>query len=115
MLGHRLVHSRIYPLYLILATFDIVFTWIIIASLGGSELNVLADWVIRSHGLPGMIVLKFASLLLVVLICEWIHSRRPAVSRGLITAAIGLSLVPVVVGGVILGRVALHPHLYAAM
>src|SRR5207245_2795819 len=74
----------------------------------GRELNSLADWVIRQFGLWGAIGLKFASVILVVLICEFVGTRSARAGRRLAWILVILSTFPVVWELVALAWFAVH-------
>lgn len=99
MLTRPLHHAGIYPWYLALASLDIIITWLIVFQLGGLELNGVAAWIIRNHGLGGMILFKFLCVALVVTICEYLAAEHAAVSSRVARAAVGVSVIPVLFGG----------------
>jgi hypothetical protein len=61
----------------------------------GRELNSFADWVIQQFGLWGAIGLKFASVIFIVLICEYIGTKSVAKGRKLAWTIVILSTFPV--------------------
>ena len=89
------LYPDVYVWYVFVAALDIMLTWIILHS-DGSEVNLLADWIIRRWDLPGTVIFKFSCALLVVLICEFIGRVRPRLGRRLAQWAIALTAVPVV-------------------
>lgn len=91
--GHVL-YPRLYTWVVFLASMDIIMTWVIL-HMGGAEVNVLAASVIERWGLVGMIVLKFVSIIAVVLISEFVGRRRHTTGRWLVTAAVVISVMPV--------------------
>jgi hypothetical protein len=106
MLTQPLRLPHLYPWYVALASLDVIFTWIIVFRLGGLELNALAEWAITRHGLAGMIALKYASVLLVIVICEHLAIRHQRASAILARFAIALSALPVVAAGLQLALLA---------
>ena len=84
-------------LYILLASLDVIFTWTILHA-GGQELNVIADWVIRRYDRVGVVVFKFLTLVLVVIICETVGRRDRALGQKLAYWAVALTAFPVVVG-----------------
>ena len=84
-----------YAWYVLLAALDVMLTWMVL-HFGGREVNVLADWVIRRWQLPGMVVYKFATVVLVVVICEVVGRRRERLGRRLAEWAVAITAVPVV-------------------
>ncbi|MDH7568282.1 MAG: DUF5658 family protein [Armatimonadota bacterium] len=77
--------SDYYLAFVLLNLLDLVFTGAYL-SLGGSEANAAAAWILRRFGLRGLALFKFALVTLVVGVCEAAYTRRPAVSRALILA-----------------------------
>ena len=100
----------LYPLeygwYVFLSSLDLLFTWMILR-VGGREVNAIADWIIRNHDLRGLVLYKFALVIIVVLVCEIVGRHRPVTGLKLARWAIVLSAFPTVVGGVHLLRAAL--------
>lgn len=75
---------------------DVMMTWVVLG-VGGTEVNVIADRVLRHAGLPGLLMFKFGVIALVLLICEFVGSRRPPIGRSIAHLAVGLNALPVVV------------------
>ena len=71
--------------------------FMIVAS-GRSDRHVrsIADSVIASSGLRGIIAYKFSLMMVVILACEVIGRRRPRIARNVIRGAIGVTALPVV-------------------
>jgi Domain of unknown function (DUF5658) len=87
-----------YSWYVFLASMDVMMTAIILHPFfGGSEVNVLARWVLERGGLPAAILYKFALVAIVILICEIIGRRRPETGRRLAEWAVAITAIPVVV------------------
>lgn len=72
----------------------------------GAELNLLADWVIRKHDVPGMVAYKFGLAVLILCVCEAVGRRRAEVGRRLSEWIVGISAVPVIVALVQMGAAA---------
>ncbi len=98
-----LLYPGLYLWYIAFAAMDISLTWIIL-SLGGREVNALADWIIQRFQLPGVVVFKFFTVVLVVVICEAVGRRKPDTGVRLCKWAVILTSFPVVVGAVHLLR-----------
>ncbi len=91
-------------MYIALATMDVLLTTLILGK-GGQELNSVAAWVFNTHGVPGASVYKFATVGLVVVACELAGRHRSgSLGRFLAHAAVVISLIPVVIATVELGR-----------
>ncbi len=86
-----------YIALLIVSFLDIVFTWVIL-SLGGTEINPIMNIVLLAHGLLGMILVKFAIILLVIILCEEVGRRHLLKGRRLVRVTVAIGLFPVVVG-----------------
>ena len=77
LLRRDLLYTRWYVWILIASAFDIVMTSMVI-SLGGIEMNPLADAIISRFGMHGAMAYKFALMIFVILMCEIIgrHNLR---------------------------------------
>lgn len=95
--GRSIAYGRLYGWYILLATLDLVTTMVIL-SLGGREANPVANSVLQAAGPGGLLVLKYASVMLVVTICEFVHQHRPPLARLVVLIAVALSAFPVIVG-----------------
>ncbi len=98
-------YPELYTWYVFVSSLDILFTWLILQH-GGRELNQLADWIIDRHDVPGLTVFKFATVVLVVLICETVGRFRHETGAKLARWAVAISAFPAVVGAVHLVRIA---------
>ena len=104
----RHVHYPQYYLwFVLLAALDVMATWVVL-HMGGREANAFANWVLQRWQLPGMVLLKFAAVVLVVIICEYIGTQRPKTGLRVIQIAIVLYAIPVAVGVTLVGRVLLR-------
>lgn len=97
MLAAQVRYGSWYPWFVLLASLDVMLTWILL-SLGGREANVVAERVIEAAGLPGAVGLKFASVTVVVLACEAVGRRADRAGRRLAATAVAVSTLPVLVG-----------------
>ncbi|MEK6702920.1 MAG: DUF5658 family protein [Planctomycetota bacterium] len=91
-----LLFPTLYRWYIIAATLDILCTYTILV-LGGVEVNAIANRVIQSAGLPGMIAYKFIGVAFVLAVCEFVGRRKHHIGKRLAIAAIAISAFPVVV------------------
>lgn len=89
--------QNLYHWYVLLAVLDILVTATVL-NLGGAEVNPIARNLLEAFGIAGLVMLKAASVVLVIGICEFIARRTPARARTLAFAAVALSAFPVVVG-----------------
>jgi uncharacterized membrane protein len=90
------LYPNLYAWYILVSAMDIMITVTLLIHLGAHEVNMIAQRSIELFGTWGLIGLKFASVILVVAICEYIGRRRPRTGRGLAIAAIFISLFPIV-------------------
>lgn len=99
-----------YCWFVLLSSLDIMLTGTILgrfAHMGGREINTFADFVIQRAGLWGAIGLKCASIVVVVLIIEFVGRRRPGAGRFLMNGVLAMAMVPVLVALVQLAWVAI--------
>ncbi|HYF13760.1 MAG TPA: DUF5658 family protein [Phycisphaerales bacterium] len=87
-----------YVWYLFAASLDIMLTFAIIEHFGGSEVNAVADALLRRFGLWGLIGLKYSTVVVVIAICELIGAKYDSVGKKLALVAIAVSALPVGVG-----------------
>jgi hypothetical protein len=99
------LYPELYSWYVFASVLDVLFTWRILGA-NGTEVNVIADWIIQHHDLPGLAVFKFATVVVVVLICEIVGRRRYEMGAKLARWAVALSAFPVVIGAAHLVRIA---------
>ena len=59
-----------YCWYILAGAVDIMLTHLILERFGGWEVNRIADRLIQMMGLWGLILLKFSTVIVVVVICE---------------------------------------------
>ena len=89
-------YGGFYPWYILLASLDIILTWVVL-TMGGHEMNGVAQWALGLGGLNGIIALKFATVTVVVVICETIGLRNQRAGRRMAQWSVALSAVPIVV------------------
>lgn len=108
------LYPNVYAWFVLLASLDIMLTYMILHPLffshdagglypRGVEANALANEVIRRWDVPGMVLYKFALVLLVVLFCEIIGRRKTAAGRRLAEWAVFITTIPVVMALVQMG------------
>ena len=83
-----------YVWFVFVSAMDVMLTWVILF-FGGREANHVADFVIARFGLPGLVLFKFAIVVLVVLLCEAVGRRRPGAGKSLAEWAIAITCIPV--------------------
>ncbi len=84
-----------YLWYILASCLDILVTYVIVYRLGGSEVNQIAHNLLELFGHWGLIGLKFATVILVVAVCELVGRPRPALGRRIALSAIVISAMPV--------------------
>jgi hypothetical protein len=87
-------YANIHLLFVIVSSWDLVYTWLIL-SMGGREVNVIANAVLSYHGYGGMVAFKFTLVVLVVLLCEVIGRRNERTGRRLAIWAAAVTCFPV--------------------
>jgi hypothetical protein len=91
-----------YVWFVFVSALDIMLTWVVL-HLGGREANALANAIIYRYGLPGLVVFKFALVVIVVLICEFVGRRKHESARLLLSVGIMVTCMPVVLALALLG------------
>jgi hypothetical protein len=101
ILRRDLLYTRWYAWFLVASALDIVMTAMVL-SLGGIELNPVADVVIGRFGMQGAMAYKFALVIFVILLCEVIGRQNPRWGRSVaqfavlgpaVAAVLGYSLI----------------------
>ena len=95
----RALYPNAYTWFVFFAALDVMFTTMVLY-LGGIEVNGVANLLIESHGVRGMVILKFSAVVLVVAICQWIGLRDRRLGRRVALAGVALNVLPVVVASV---------------
>lgn len=86
-------------LFILVNFADVVLTGIAFR-FGAREFNVLANWVLKSWGLTGMVLYKFALVTFVLLVCQYVHPTHPRTARAVLlvgSVAYGILVVGVTV------------------
>ena len=86
--------QRLLPLYVALASLDVLLTAAVLSA-GGREVNVIANWFIEQGGHTGMTFFKFSTVFFVLVACEFIARRNLETARRLALCAIAINSVPV--------------------
>ena len=89
-------YPQAYVWFVFVSALDLMMTWVVLY-LGGREVNVLADYILDRWALTGMVVYKFALVVLVIFICEIVGHYRPRLGRRLSIFAVVITLVPVII------------------
>ena len=98
----HVIFSNGYVWFVFVSALDIMLTWVVL-HLGGREANALANAIIYRYGLPGLVVFKFALVVIVVLICEFVGRRKHESARLLLSVGIMVTCMPVVLALALLG------------
>jgi len=97
MLYAPILYPKTYAAFLLVAAMDVICTWVVL-SLGGREVNAVANMFLQRWDVHGLLALKFGVCVMVLVMCEFIGRRRPQAAVRLAMAAIVLNIFPVVVG-----------------
>ena len=102
MLTHEpVLYPRLYPWFVLLASLDVVLTWIILhPSLGGIELNPIAAHIIRAGGITAATYFKFATVMVVIWTSEYVGRRNPELGRNLLWLALFANCAVVVLSAI---------------
>ena len=90
-----------YSWLVFVAALDAMLTYCVLR-LGGREVNALANAVLQWAGWHGMVVYKFALIVLVIVLCEVIGRRDDRWGRRLGVIGIGITWVPIVLAFLLL-------------
>jgi hypothetical protein len=104
-------HPNHYTWFILFSALDIMLTHTILGqfgAFGGRELNSIADWVIQQLGLWGAIGLKFATVIVVIAVCEVVAHMKPVTGLKLAHTVVVLSVFPVAWELGLLGWFAVH-------
>jgi len=101
-------HPNLYLWLIFVSALDVILTRVVLF-FGGKEINPVADYVLLNWGRLGMSLFKFLIIGFVIIACEYIATRNPAVSRRLAIISIMISLVPVVWSCIIIIMLILNP------
>mgnify|MGYP004247599739 CR=1 FL=1 len=85
-----------YVFFVLLSLLDLGLTCYILGGELGRELNPIADLIVRRYELFGLIVFKLAMIVLIILLCESIGSRRDDLGRFISRLSVVITSVPVV-------------------
>lgn len=93
--AHPLYPNR-YVWFVFLSAMDAMMTYVVLA-FGGREANSIANWILQRFGFTGMALFKFALVVLVIVICEFVGRRKETAGRLLIHIALVVTCFPVVI------------------
>ena len=92
------LYPNLYVWYVFAGTLDILVTYIIVNHLGGGEANEMARRILAKHGWAGIVALKYATVIIVLLVCEFVGRKNARLGKGLAITAVILSALPVGLG-----------------
>jgi phage-related holin len=87
-----------YCWYVLTSTLDVLVTFIIIEVYRGGEANRVASHIFDRFGWPGMIALKYATVLVVIGVCEVVARKNESLARNLAVLAVAVGAFPVLYG-----------------
>lgn len=88
------LHPDLYIWYVLFASMDLMLTWKIL-KLDGYEVNPLADWVLQKYDMPGLVLYKYALVIVVVTVIEFVGRAKPSVGRRLAEWSVAITFIPV--------------------
>ena len=83
--------------FLALAALDVMLTTVVL-HIGGQEANVVPRAILARAGLGGMVALKAASVIFVLLVCELAGRRRERIGRRLALGAVAANSLAAAMG-----------------
>jgi hypothetical protein len=104
-LHRHVLYPNHYAWYILVSSLDLIMTNTVMHHFGAIEVNTIADTAIRHLGFWGLIGLKFATVVLVVYICEHVGRKRPSLGEKIASWAVAISAIPVVVAA---AQIVLH-------
>ncbi len=93
--GMPVLYPNHYAWYVLVSFLDVMLTVKLLLHLGAREVNTIAQFSIELFGTWGLIGLKTLSMVVVVLICEFVGRRQQPLGRKIAVMAIAVSLIPV--------------------
>ena len=104
LFGRHVLLPNHYAWFVLASSLDLLMTWVVL-HVGGYEANELARYIIERFDLYGVLVFKFALVIVVIGICEFVGMRRHETGRRLATWAIIVPSLGVLGAMVVLVRV----------
>lgn len=99
-IAQHVLYPDLYCWYVLFATLDIIVTTIVMDYYGMIEANAIAAGVISRFGFLGLVPFKFATVALVLFVCEYVGRVRPRTGLRVAQAAVGLSCFPILAAAV---------------
>lgn len=94
-------YPDLYCWYVLASTLDILFTYIIIEVYKGWEANQIAAGIFVKYGWPGMIALKYSTVVVVLVVCELVARKHEWLGHRLAMLAVAVGAFPVLWGSVL--------------
>lgn len=92
---HGVRYPNLYVWYVFASSLDVLFTYAMVYKLGGIEINRIANALLMRFEHWGLIGLKYATVVVVVLVCEIIGRRHFRLGRRLAILAVVVAAFPV--------------------
>lgn len=92
-----MLHQGAYLWFVLVSALDLLLTGVVLQLHGGEEVNPIARAVIEHTGYRGLIGFKFAIVVFVIVMCEWVGRRQPRMGVKLAEWAVAITTIPVVV------------------
>jgi hypothetical protein len=96
MLTQPILYPKMYSTYILLAAMDVLLTALIL-SIGGIEVNPIANWILSHGEHPALTFFKFGTVAFVLVACEIVGRHRTHLGRNLAEWAIAINTIPVAV------------------
>jgi len=83
------LYPRLYPWFVLAASLDVLLTWLILSpAMGGVELNPIAARVLDTGGISAATAFKFATVMIVMYLAEYIGRRDGEMGRVILSVAV---------------------------
>jgi len=89
-----LLYPNLYLWLVFFGSLDIMLTRLILF-FSGVEVNPIADWILKSWGIPGISAFKFGVIVFVILVCEFVGRLRARTGKALAIFAVSVTGLPV--------------------
>jgi hypothetical protein len=95
VLDRQAVYPNAYVWFVFVSVMDVIMTTLVL-HFGGREANPIAETILAGAGLRGLMLFKFAMVMLVIGCCQAIGERRYRTGRRVIYFAVGVTAVPMI-------------------
>lgn len=92
--GNAVLYPDVYPWYVLMGFLDLIVTYAVVFHAGGSEVNHIAQRAIDLAGVWGLLALKVATMVVVIVVCEVVGRKREKLGRRLALLGVAISALP---------------------